>query len=104
MALEMLVQDEDGGVVVGPYATVAAALAGLNDAACVDVAMLDCNLGRDPVWPVAEALVARGIPFAFTSGQGIKDIPRRFASAEVLVKPVPDALVRRFLHRFSAAN
>jgi CheY-like chemotaxis protein len=101
MALEMLVQDEDGGVVLGPYATVADALAAVEAGPRIDVAMLDCNLGRDPVWPVADALAARGVPLAFTSGQGAKDIPQRFAGAEILVKPVPDELVRRFLRRFS---
>jgi DNA-binding NarL/FixJ family response regulator len=101
MALEMLVQDEDGGVVVGSCATVGEALAAIARSPRVDVAMLDCNLGREPVWPVADALAARRVPFAFTSGQGVEDIPERFASAEVLVKPVPDELVRRFLRRFS---
>ena len=101
MALEMLVQDEDGGVVVGPYAAVTPALQGLEGSPRIDVAMLDCNLGKEPVWPVADALAARGVPFAFTSGQGLKDIPPRFAAAEVLVKPVPDEHVRRFLRRFS---
>lgn len=100
MALEMLVQDE-GGVVVGPYATVASALAGVAGAQRIDVAMLDCNLGNDPVWPVADALAGRGITFAFTSGQGAKDIPQRFAGEVILVKPMPDQLVRRFLRRFS---
>jgi CheY-like chemotaxis protein len=104
MALEMLVQDEDGGVVVGPYAAVAPALQEVEGKGRIDVAMLDCNLGKEPVWPVADALAARGIPFAFTSGQGAKDIPARFAGAEILVKPVPDEQVRRFLRRFSAGN
>jgi CheY-like chemotaxis protein len=102
MALEMLVQDEVGGVVLGPYAAVAPALRVLENPPRIDVAMLDCNLGEDPVWPVADALAARGIPFAFTSGHGLKDIPERFASAEVLVKPVADEVVRRFIRRFSA--
>jgi CheY-like chemotaxis protein len=104
MALEMLVQDEDGGVVVGPFAAVSPALQGLEGSPRIDVAMLDCNLGREAVWPVADALAARGVPFAFTSGQGAKDIPHRFASVEVLVKPVPDEQVRRFLRRFSAPD
>ena len=103
MALEMLVQD-DGGVVVGPFAAVSPALRGLEGSPRIDVAMLDCNLGREPVWPVADALVARGVPFAFTSGHGVKDIPHRFASVEVLVKPVPDEQVRRFVRRFSAPD
>jgi CheY-like chemotaxis protein len=100
MAMEMLVQDE-GGVVVGPFAAVAPALAGIEGAPRIDVAMLDRNLGSEVIWPVADALAARGVPFAFTSGHGAKDIPQRFAGADVLVKPVPDEVVRSFLRRFS---
>ena len=104
MALEMLVQDEDGGVVVGPFAAVASALEGLERAERIDIALLDVNLGREPVWPVADALAAGSVPFVFTSGQGPKGIPDRFATAEVLVKPVPDEQVRRLFRRFATAS
>ena len=33
-------------------------------------AILDLMLGRDPVYPVAERLSERGIPFAFATGMG----------------------------------
>jgi CheY-like chemotaxis protein len=100
LALEMLIQDE-GGVVVGPYATLETALAAVKDAPLIDVALLDCNLGQHQIWPVADALAVRGTPFAFTSGQGAKGIPQRFVGVEILVKPVPDELFRRFFQRFS---
>jgi CheY-like chemotaxis protein len=36
----------------------------------IDVALLDVDLGGDPVYPVAAALQARGVPFVFMSGYG----------------------------------
>ena len=50
-------------------ATVAQALA-LIEANSFDVAMLDMNLGGDRSYPVADALAARGVPFAFATGYG----------------------------------
>lgn len=35
-----------------------------------DVAMLDMNLGGVRSYPVADALAARGVPFAFATGYG----------------------------------
>jgi len=50
-------------------ATVAQALA-LVETDTFDVAMLDMNLGGDRSYPVADALAARGVPFAFATGYG----------------------------------
>jgi CheY-like chemotaxis protein len=99
MAMQMLVEDE-GGEPLGPHATVAPALAMVQDGHAIDVALLDCNLGKDPSWPVADALAARGIPFAFTSGQGLKDIAERFAGRPVFTKPVDEEKLKRFLRQF----
>jgi len=35
-----------------------------------DVAILDVNLGGEPISPVADALAARGTPFVFATGYG----------------------------------
>lgn len=99
MAMEMLVEDE-GGQPLGPHAAVAPAVAMVEGGEAIDVALLDCNLGRDASWPVADALAARGIPFAFTSGQGIKDIAERFAGRPVFAKPVDEEKLKRFLRQF----
>lgn len=101
MAMEMLVQEEEGGVALGPHGAVAPALAEIGKGGRIDVATLDCNLGREPAWPVADALAARGIPFAFTSGQGANDIPDRFRDRETFSKPVDDEKLKRFLRRHS---
>jgi CheY-like chemotaxis protein len=102
MAMQMLVEDEEGGVVLGPHAAVAPALAAVAALDRIDVALLDCNLGKEASWPVADALAARGVPFAFTSGQGMKDIPERFAGRPAFAKPVEDEQLRGFLRQFAA--
>ncbi len=104
MAMEMLVQDEEGGVVLGPHGGVAPALADVAGGDRIDVALLDCNLGRESSWPVADALAQRGIPFAFTSGKGAGDIPERFHGRQVFSKPVDDNHIRRFLRQFAQSG
>lgn len=95
-AMEMLVEDL-GGAVVGPFMTVSAGLSGLEKAGQIDCALLDCNLGRETSSPIADALVARGVPFAFTSGKGIQDIEPRFRDRPVFAKPVDEAKLKGFL-------
>jgi CheY-like chemotaxis protein len=63
--LELLLKAH-GWRVLGPVASVAAALR-LLDSAAPDVALLDLNLRSELVTPVAEALQARDIPFVLAS-------------------------------------
>lgn len=65
--------------VLGPAATVVAALRLLEQGATPDVALLDVNLKGELVTPVAEALRARGVPFVLASAYD-----RAQLSAEVL--------------------
>lgn len=61
----------------------------------IDVALLDGNLGGEPVDRVAQALSNRAIPFCFVSGYGREHLPQGFNDAPVLTKPVdPDVLIR----------
>lgn len=53
----------------------------------IDAAMLDVNLGGRLVFPVAEALAERKIPFAFLTGYGVHGVPPRFAHVRVMQKP-----------------
>ena len=50
-------------------------------------AVLDCNLGGEKVWPVADALVERKVPFVFSTGYGAAGVDPRFAGRPVLAKP-----------------
>jgi DNA-binding response OmpR family regulator len=52
-----------------------------------DLAILDCNLGSDSVWTVAERLEAKNIPFLISSGMGQGSIPARFLDRPLRDKP-----------------
>jgi DNA-binding NtrC family response regulator len=65
MDLQLLLE-RHGWRVIGPVATVRAALA-LLEVELPSVALLDVNLGNELVTPVAMALKASGVPFALAS-------------------------------------
>ncbi|MBW3096404.1 HWE histidine kinase domain-containing protein [Pseudohoeflea coraliihabitans] len=73
---------------------VASALAAVDEG--VDCAMLDINLGSETSFPVAEALLERGIPFVFASGYGdATSLPASLAETPILSKPYDrEAIVR----------
>jgi DNA-binding response OmpR family regulator len=52
-----------------------------------DTAILDITIRGGKVYPIAELLVARGIPFAFASGYGEWALPEVFRDRPRLVKP-----------------
>jgi CheY-like chemotaxis protein len=70
--------------VVGPASRIDRALE-LVASEAIDVAILDVNIDDKDVYPVAEALAARGIPFMFVSGYGT--LPERFRDRPRLTKP-----------------
>ena len=73
IAFDLAVAIEDaGGVVVGPAATVAEALA-LLESNHVAAAILDVNLCDRDISPVAELLLARGVPVIFHTGLGVPE-------------------------------
>lgn len=58
-----------------------------------DVAILDVNLGADPVYPLADRIVAHGLPIIFATGSHADSLPDRFAGCGVLEKPYAFASV-----------
>ena len=77
-----------GCAVIGPAPTVARAL-GLLARHRVDFAILDVNLGRERSTPVAEILLARGVPFALATGYDDRQLPEEaFRGAQHLGKPI----------------
>ena len=68
LLLEDMIADL-GHRVVGPVGRLGKALDVANREA-IDVAILDVNVDGKEVYPVAEALAARHIPFAFVTGYG----------------------------------
>jgi DNA-binding response OmpR family regulator len=92
-----LVLEEDlraaGHAVSGPHATLASA-AEASRREPVDLAVLDINLADQMVYPLADELLERGIPFVFLSGYSAKDMPERFRKIPRLAKPYdPEALL-----------
>lgn len=103
IALDLQDIFEDAGFkVLGPVATVEAAMAYLRNAE-IDVAMLDYNLGRETSLPLADALDDEDVPFAFLSGQIDKVIKQGLPKSRTIVPKPFDAQnlighVHRLLH------
>jgi CheY-like chemotaxis protein len=62
-----------------------------------DFAILDVNLGGDPIFPVAEALAAKGKVFAFATGYGPAGLPDAWRNRPTLSKPFGAQDVARVL-------
>ena len=78
---------EDLGLqVVGPYATLATAIAAAR-LGNFDIALLDISLGGDSAYPVADELMARGTRFAFMTGHDTKSLPAPYDGIVSLSKP-----------------
>jgi CheY-like chemotaxis protein len=52
-----------------------------------DVAILDVNLNGEPISPVADVLIARGVPFVFATGYGQRGVPEPYRATATLQKP-----------------
>jgi CheY-like chemotaxis protein len=90
MMIAMLVEDmlgELGCVVVGPAHTLDEAMEFARVETNLGAAVLDVNLAGLPVFPVADALKAKGVPAIFSTGYGdagLRDVDR---GSQVLQKP-----------------
>ncbi len=76
-----------GLLVTGPLGSLGEALRIAREAE-LDFAILDVNLAGEWVYPVAEVLKTRGVPFIFTTGYGTDALDRRFAQTPVFEKPI----------------
>lgn len=86
-----------GASVVGPCADLASALL-IAERESFDLALLDVNLSGTMVYPLADVLLARRLPFLFLSGYAGADMPPRFAPLRRLSKPCdPARLVEEIL-------
>jgi CheY-like chemotaxis protein len=105
----MIMEDslaDAGAEVVGPACSVQEAIALIEHAASdggLSAAVLDMNLNGMMAKPVADRLVALGVPFVFATGYG-EDCRGPLGAAPVLEKPFsPDALVAA-IKRLAAAE
>lgn len=99
----VLIMIEDMLADLGCEAVIAAATVdqaiALIDRQIFDVAMLDMNLNGNKTYSVADALVARGVPFVFSTGYSSHGIKDGYRDRAVLKKPfrsaeLADALTR----------
>jgi CheY-like chemotaxis protein len=87
-----------GCKVVGPAASLAeAAQLALSEG--LAGAFLDIDLGGTSVYPVADLLTAREVPFVFVSGYGETGIEQRYAGTPLLSKPIVDTELERAVER-----
>jgi CheY-like chemotaxis protein len=92
----------DLGASVTAAATVAQALAKI-DGQVFDAATLDLNLDGDETYPVADTLVARGVPFVFSTGYSQRSLREGYRDRLVLRKPFkPRDLVNAVTRLLSA--
>lgn len=75
-----------GCEIAGHAASVAEALE-LAAGEAIDAAVLDLNVAGRDVYPVAEKLAERGIPFVFMTGQGADGIDATYRQRPILQKP-----------------
>jgi DNA-binding response OmpR family regulator len=78
--------EDAGAIVVGPATTVEAALAFV-EGDTIEMAVLDIKLQAELSFPVADALVARSVPFIFTTGFDADIVPAEYAHIPKCEKP-----------------
>ncbi len=99
MMVAMLMEDmlvELGCIVVGPASQLDEAITLANTVA-IDCAVLDVNLGGEPIFPLADLLREKGAPLAFATGYGdagLRDVDR---GSPVLQKPFREGDLARVL-------
>ena|SRR5580765_5271309 len=104
MMVSMLIEDmlsDMGCVVVGPASRLDEAIE-LMKVSELDCAVLDVNLGGQPIFPLADLLRERGCPFAFATGYGdagLRDVDR---GSPVLQKPFREGDLARVLGELRA--
>lgn len=94
MMVETVLEDA-GWKVVAAVGSVPAALQAVERGG-FDIALLDVNLAGRDAFPVADALIARGLPLVFATGYGIHGIRSDLHHLPVIAKPFsPTELLER---------
>lgn len=88
--------DAIGGEMLGPIGQLDEAMVAARNAV-FDCALLDVNICGRQVFPVAEILLERGIPFAFATGYALVSLPAHLAGVPRLTKPYTTAELEHVL-------
>jgi DNA-binding response OmpR family regulator len=86
MLFESILNDSSECTVIGPFARVKRALEAARNEP-LDAALLDIHLAGEPVFPVADLLAERGVPFAFVTGYAKDVLPPVYRDRPLLQKP-----------------
>lgn len=86
-----------GADVIGPIASLDKAFERLQTLPGIEGAILDINLQGRMVYPLADELQRRGLPFVFATGYDDSAIPARYAGVPRFMKPVDVGAVARAL-------
>jgi len=93
----MMIQEclvDFGYQVIGPVCTASDAVTKAKDA-YFEAAVLDINLGDGAVYPIADILTARGVPFVFVTGYDVDSIEPRYRKIPILQKPIERDMLKR---------
>jgi PAS domain S-box-containing protein len=93
----MMIQEclaEFGYQVVGPICTASEAVAKAKDGR-FEAAVLGINLGDGPVYPAADILATRGVPFVFVTGYDADSVDSRFRKIPILQKPIEREMLKK---------
>jgi CheY-like chemotaxis protein len=77
-----------GAEVVGPLGALQDALDLVSAGEPLDVAVLDVDIQGRKVFPVADGLIERNVPFIFCTGYDDVMIPERYAAYPLRLKPI----------------
>jgi two-component SAPR family response regulator len=92
-----------GCVVVGPVASNEAARKHLAHSS-VDFAFFEINLGEQLIFPLADELERRGLPFVFATGHDAAVLPERFKSKPCVEKPLTMQAVHEAVRQLNRAR
>jgi CheY-like chemotaxis protein len=90
-----------GAGIVGPVATVQAAMTMLDRIPELAAAVLDINLRNERVYPVADRLIERGIPIVFATGYEELLLDRKYVGLPRCPKPIDQAALVAVLRRLT---
>lgn len=89
LSLDLCAQIEEfGGVVVGPAPTLEKGRLLFSSSPLPDGGILNIRIGKNMIYPLADDLLAAGVPFIFATCANKRSIPQRYAGIPLVGKPI----------------